>query len=307
MKLLKQYSYMLLLVGLLMVMLCFPKETFNGATNGLLLWFQTLLPTLLPFMILSNILIQTNCVYYISRAIRPFIQRLFHVSDDACYAVLIGFLCGYPMGAKVVADLIATERISRNEGQYLLSFCNNTSPMFIISYIVMQHFKDESMLLGTLFILLLSPVLCSFLFRRFYVNKTTFTKSQTQFNKKISFNFNMFDQSIMNGFETITKVGGYIILFSILFTLGSKLPFTFVLPVLEISNGIPLIMKLSSNFAIAYIYVLGLTAFGGFCAIAQTNSMIQETGLRIFPYIIQKLITATVTSLLAFLYITLIH
>lgn len=302
----KQYSYMLLMIGFLVVMLCFPMETFNGATNGLLLWFRTILPTLLPFIILSNILIQTNCVYYISRAIKPVLQKLFCISDEACYAVLIGFLCGYPMGAKVIADLIATGRISRNEGQYLLSFCNNTSPMFIISYIVLQHFKDETILLGTVFILFLSPVLCSFLFRRFY-SYTSLYSSDLRLRKDIHFNFQIFDNSIMNGFETITKVGGYIILFSILFTLGSKLPITFMLPVLEISNGIPLIMKLSSNFTITYTYVLGLTSFGGFCAVAQTNSMIQETGLRIFPYIIQKLITATVTSLLAFLYIIFIH
>ena len=298
----KQYSYMFLMVGFLVLMLCFPTETFQGATNGLLLWFQTILPTLLPFIILSNILIQTNCVYYISRTVKPVLQKLFRISDEACYAVLIGFLCGYPMGAKVIADLITTERISRNEGQYLLSFCNNTSPMFIISYIVIQHFKNKSMLLGTLAILFLSPILCSFIFRIFYRCKS-WNPSNLYVKKQVHFNFQIFDNAIMNGFETITKVGGYIILFSILFTLGSKLPITFSLPVLEISNGISLIMKLSSDFIITYPYVLGLTSFGGLCAIAQTNSMIQETGLRIFPYIIQKLITALVTSLLAFVYI----
>lgn len=303
MKNLKQYFYIFLMIGFLIVMLCFPMETFNGATNGLLLWFQTILPTLLPFIILSNILIQTNCVYYISRAIKPVLQRFFLISDDACYAVLIGFLCGYPMGAKVIADLIITGRISKSEGQYLLSFCNNTSPMFIISYIVMQHLKKKSLLLVTLIILFLSPVLCSFLFRKIYHIKKVIYKQQTFSQNKIHFDFQIFDDAIMNGFETITKVGGYIILFSILFTLSSKLPITFSLPVLEISNGISLIMKLSTDFIITYPYVLGLTSFGGLCAIAQTNSMIQKTGLRIFPYIIQKLITATVTSLLALIYI----
>lgn len=302
MKLLKQYSYMLLLIGFLVLMLCFPMETFHGATNGLLLWFQTLLPTLLPFMIVSNILIRTNCVFYISRAIRPFIQKLFHVSNDACYAALIGFLCGYPMGAKVVADLLSTKRISNKEGQYLLSFCNNTSPMFVISYIVMQTFKDKELLLVTLLILFLSPVICSLFFRRFYhITSTSVRSLQTQ--NDICFNFQMFDDAIMNGFETITKVGGYMILFSILFTLGEKLPITFLMPLLEISNGIPLIMKLSSNFTIVYPFVLGLTSFGGLCAVAQTNSMIQNTELRILPYITQKLITALVTSLFAFLYV----
>ena len=295
-----------LLIGFLIVMLCFPMETFYGASNGLLLWFQTILPTLLPFIILSNILIRTNCVFYISRTIKPFIQKLFRVSDNSCFAVLIGFLCGYPMGAKVIADLISTGRISRNEGQYLLSFCNNTSPMFIISYIVMQTFKDESLLLGTLLILYMSPVLCSFIFRKFY-RVTPNLPSHKQMKTDIYFDFHIFDDAIMNGFETITKVGGYVILFSIMFKLCSKLSFGFLLPVLEISNGIPLIMKFSSKFAITYPYVLSLTSFGGLCAIAQTKSMIQETGLRILPYILQKLITTMVTSLLAFLYIYFIH
>ena len=115
----------------------------------------------------------------------------------------------------------------------------------------------------------------------------------------------MFDDAIMNGFETITKVGGYMILFSILFTLGENMPISFLLPLLEISNGIPLIMRLSSKFAVVYPFVLGLTSFGGLCAVAQTNSMIQNTGLRIFPYITQKLITALVTSLIAFLYVNI--
>lgn len=306
MKLIKQYSYMLLLIGFLILMLCFPMETFHGATNGLLLWFQTLLPTLLPFMILSNLLIRTNCVFYISRAIRPLIQKLFHVSNDACYAVLIGFLCGYPMGAKVIADLYTSDRITKNEGQYLLSFCNNTSPMFIISYIVMQTFKDRELLLVTMVILFLSPIICSFIFRKTY-HITSSSNYSRNTQREICFDFQMFDDAIMNGFETITKVGGYMILFSILFTLCENLPFTFFLPLLEISNGIPLITKLSSNFTIIYPFVLGLTSFGGLCAVAQTNSMIQNTGLRILPYIIQKLITSLVTSLIAFLYVFFNH
>ena len=111
----------------------------------------------------------------------------------------------------------------------------------------------------------------------------------------------------MNGFETITKVGGYIILFSILFRLCSRLPIDWFLPALEISNGIPWIMGFAQPLSIIYPLILALTSFGGFCAAAQTYSMIQNSGLSIFPYIIQKLITAMVTSLLAILYIQFIH
>ena len=103
---LKQFATLFCMIGFFVLMLCFPRETFEGATSGLLLWFQIILPTLLPFIILSNLLIHTNAVTYISNIIKPFIQKLFRVSNYGCYAVFVGFLCGYPMGAKVVADLI---------------------------------------------------------------------------------------------------------------------------------------------------------------------------------------------------------
>ncbi len=304
----KKFISLFIIIGFFVIMLIFPRQTFEGASNGLLLWFQIVLPTLLPFIILSNLLIHTNAVTYISTIVKPFVQKLFRVSDYGCYAVFVGFLCGYPMGAKVVADLIQTEKISQNEGQYLLSFCNNTSPMFIISFIVMQNFKNESLLLGTLVILYFSPMLCSFLFRRFYqINKHSFIQ-KNHFKEGFCFDFNLFDNCIMNGFETITKVGGYIILFSVLFSICETLSWTkYVLPFLEITNGIHWISINIQPLYIIFPLVLTLTSFGGLCAIAQTNSMIQESKLSIFPYIIQKLITALVTSLLAFVYIQFIH
>ena len=302
----KKIVSLFIIIGFFLIMLIFPRQTFEGASNGLLLWFQIILPTLLPFIILSNLLIHTNAVTYISTIVKPFVQRLFRVSDYGCYAVFVGFLCGYPMGAKVVADLIQTEKISQKEGQYLLSFCNNTSPMFIISFIVLQNFKSESLLLGTLVILYLAPVICSLVFRKFYKYQERMTSVPASVNA-FHFNFQIFDICIMNGFETITKVGGYIILFSILFALGKQLPLMWLLPTLEISCGVSYITNLGIPLTTVFPYVLALTSFGGLCAIAQTNSMIQESKLSIFPYIIQKLITALVTSLLAMIYIQFIH
>jgi len=179
--------------------------------------------------------------------------------------------------------------------------------MFIISFIVMQQFKNESLLLGTLVILYLSPVLCSFVFRKFYKCQTRMTSFSVSDNA-FHFNFQIFDTCIMNGFETITKVGGYIMLFSVLFSICKTLPYTeYVLPFLEITNGIHWISNNIQPLYITFPLILTLTSFGGLCAIAQTNSMIQESKLSILPYIIQKLITALVTSLLSIIYIQFIH
>lgn len=301
----KQITYALTSIFLFFVMLCFPKETLSGAKDGLLLWFQIVMPTLLPFFILTNFLIHTNSIKYISQICGPVLQKLFRVSSNGSFAVLTGFLCGYPIGAKVTADLVKTDRISLSEGKYLLSFCNNTSPAFITSYIVIQNFKEEELLFPTLLILYLSPILCSLLFRRIYKIPCNISKRASSQDSSIQFGFEIVDECIMNSFENITKIGGYIMLFSILFSLGRKLPIAPILPILEITTGIPKILKTYTHFKTSYVLVLANVSFGGLCAVAQSNSMLNGTKLSITTYTIQKLITAVVTSLLAFTYITM--
>ncbi len=301
----KQTLSAFLIIFFFLIILLFPSATLCGASKGLLLWFHTLLPTLLPFLILTNLLIYTNAISYLSRFTGQFFQKVFGVSSNGSFAVLTGFLCGYPVGAKVTADLVKTKRITLNEGKYLLSFCNNTSPAFITSFIVIQNLQEEDLLLQTLFILYLSPIICSFIFRRIY-HLNPFEDLHLTENL-FHFSFSYVDDCIMNAFETITKVGGYIILFSVLISLGELTPFSACLPILEITNGVPLILQNVSNFSAAYILILALTSFGGICAAFQTNSMLQETELSIGPYIIEKLITTMVTSLLALLFLIFAH
>lgn len=286
---------------LFVLMLIFPRAVFQGASSGLILWFQTVLPTLLPFIILSNLLIHTGAVDWIAAALSPILCRLFRVSPHGAFVILTGFLCGCPMGSKVTADLLNNGRITRQEGCYLLSFCNNTSPMFMISFVIWQNLKcqDETFLL--LAILMLTPVLLSFLFRRYYripsnpapVSDPVPASPETTL-----------DDCIMNGFETITRIGGYMMLFSIILSLLRLFPLppaavSTLLPSLEITTGINLICTSDISSHAKIIRSLALTAFGGWCAAAQTRAMIRNTSLPFLPYIIEKLITALVTSLLA--------
>ena len=286
------------------IMLLFPSVTLYGASNGLLLWFQILIPTLLPFLIITNLLIQSNSISCIVKFIGPFIQKVFHVSSYGSFAALTGLLCGYPIGAKVTAELVKRKQISLSEGNYLLSFCNQTSPAFISSFIVLQTWKDSSLLLPTLIIIYLSTFLCSLIFRKIHKISSTINNTTSCYN--IIFRFDILDNSIMNAFETLTKIGGYIIICSIMFSFCCSFSDSIFLSLIEITTGIKHILSMSSKFTYEYIYVLSLCSFGGICSIFQTASVIQGSNLSIVFYAIEKLITALVTSLLSFLYITII-
>lgn len=313
----KQYYFKAGIILFFAAMLLFPKQVFTGASNGLLLWFNSVLPTLLPFMIVSNLLIQTHAVNWIVRITGPALRHIFQTSDYGSFAVVTGFLCGYPMGSKVTTDLLREGHIDLPEAKYLLSFCNNASPVFIISYIVLQNLSNEKLLAPGLVILMGSPILASFLFRLcipgLRLKKIKNKKQQNSFGGGAVPSENLMDTCIMSAFEMITKVGGYIILFSILLSIAQmvNIPndlFRFLLlPSLEITNGISFLCASVFSEPVKFFLSMICASFGGWCAAAQTRCMIARTGLSIKPYIAQKLITAMVTSLLCLFYLYFIY
>ena len=103
-------------------MLSFPQTVFTGASYGLVLWFRHVLPTLLPYMILINVLICTPALHWICRITSTFLCPLLGTSYYGTFAVLTGFLCGYPMGAKTTSDLLNVNKIFPTAFGSLLPF-----------------------------------------------------------------------------------------------------------------------------------------------------------------------------------------
>ena len=195
-------------------MLSFPQTVFTGASYGLVLWFRHVLPTLLPYMILINVLICTPALHWICRITSTFLCPLLGTSYYGTFAVLTGFLCGYPMGAKTTSDLLNVNKISRSEASYLLSFCNNTSPAFILSYVVAQNMKERNLCIPFFLILTFTPLMLSFIFRLFY----RLPESSCSFpqvtpgsfsNPSESISDSFLDRCILNAFESVTKVAEY--------------------------------------------------------------------------------------------------
>ena len=297
--------------------LSFPKQVFTGAENGLMLWFQIMVPTLFPFMILLNLMVNTSIVHTLSRLFAPVFGRIFQVSPYGTLAVFTGFLCGYPMGSKVTADLLKNGYITISESQYLLSFCNNTSLSFIVSFLISQTLHCSDQMIPSLIILFLSPFTVSIFTRKIHRPSSMYGMNYAS-ESLPSFNFRhpvtlseTLDRCMMNSFESMLKIGCYMMIFSILIVFcrlwfpKNFLGTTILLSSLELTNGLVLLSKNSLTTDQLYILSLALTSFGGWCAAAQTYTMIQGTKLKLFPYIIEKLATMLVTSLYALCYLLL--
>ena len=318
-------------ITLLLILLIFPKDSIKGAENGILLWFNVIVPTLLPFIIVSNLIINLKLTTYISKLFYPILHRLFAVTRNGCYVIIIGLLTGFPVGAKACSDLVKNKMLTKKEGQYLLTFCNNASPMFIISYISILTLKIKGNQYRFLGIIYASAILSALLYRIVHhIQNNSFvapdniavTESITLRaadlprkacapNPPKRITFAIIDNAIMDGFDVITKVGGYIVLFSILTNvILTNLPKNAIysllsVGLLEITNGINVIGSSSLTYGTKIALILPITAFGGISSIAQTKSVTDKSGLSIKSYIFYKLINACITLLIALFFVKL--
>ena len=300
MKKLLYFSVTLLLLAFLLVD---PVQAVDASKSGLMLWFHTLVPTLLPFLILSKLLIAIDGIGYLTRFLYPVLHWILGCSRNGCFCIASGFLCGYPIGGKLAGDLTREGRISREEGDYLLTFCNNASPAFLIGYCLTDSLKCPGLLLPTLLLVYGTPFLVALFYRkgRSFENQAAENKTS-----RSQISFKIVDVSMMDGLESILKLGCYIILFSILARLLIRIPCPFSFGTslsvgfMEMTNGIALVAADSSlSMDTKYLLVLCFLSFGGLSGAAQTQSMILDSGLSFWNYLKAKLLTTALVVCLA--------
>ena len=120
----------------------------------------------------------------------------------------------------------------------------------------------------------------------------------------------MIDEGIINGFLTLIKLCGYIVLFSIFTKIilemfqNSPLILKILLGNIEISNGIALLKNITMTEKIKYIVTIQFLSFGGLSGIAQTISLLEAAGLSSYKYIIGKVILSLLLTLLSIMYVS---
>lgn len=284
---------LLIIYGLLFnFLIFFPQEVIKASKDGLILWYDSLVPILLPFLILSQFFLKTSMAEKLSESVGTIFKKIFHCSQKGVFCLLCGLLCGYPVGAKMISVLVKEKDLTKKEGQYLLSVCNNISPAFCITYGIRKAIGSNELLPYLIFIYG-SPILFAFITRPKQMPEDIKVKQkQTSLTGNI---FQLIDVCIIDSFSVLLKLCGYLVIFSI-FSQGISLILperpSALLPaltaVLEITNGLDLLGRLPSGILRSALCTAALT-FGGLCAVFQTYSVIGNSGLSVKKYLFQKI------------------
>ncbi len=299
------------------------EPVMHGAATGLMLWYRNVIPVLLPFMILSNIIV--------AKVKNLSLHNHTNQSTSACRLALtttflLGLFCGYPLGAKTASDFVREGIYSPRLGNLIVPVCNNSSPMFIAGYIVHTLLSDTISLpfamlmiyIPYLLFLALS-VICFLISRQKYGSrdicvsdrggKKCRNASYTE-NKKTVSASNASRDYMLDSIIQITYVGIYIILCSIIIEFLAVLPefsplqTTLLSGITEITNGTYMLAVCAGlEPKIKTALILAVTSFGGISAILQTNKVISASGLSIISYVCIKLLCATGTYIMTILFI----
>jgi len=299
----------------------FPREVLGASRDGLMLWFNNVLPALLPFIIVVNILGAMGIIETMSKFLKPFMHFVFRLPGEGGFAFVTGIISGYPMGAKAVADLWHKGKITTKEAQRLLAFCNNAGPLFIVGVVGVGLLNNSTAGYVLWAGHIISAVTMGVVTRsRDIVIATQMKNSLIQTKSKksgISHYGKVLGEAVKNAMEALLLVGGLIIFFSVivrvmLIVLGD-IPFPgFFAGIIEVTGGVKLLADTVSGsispFMIAVIG--GIIGFGGFSVHAQALHFNANTGIKAGLYILHKIlggvITAVVTWILWHLYLILI-
>ncbi|MCD7820488.1 MAG: hypothetical protein LUH07_15790, partial [Lachnospiraceae bacterium] len=134
----RKKTVLLILLLFSYLLLC-PQTALHSARDGLLLWYHSVLPVIFPFMFLSTLTLRILDADSLPEAFSRPLTRLFGCTAYGAFVILAGYLCGFPMGAKLTGDLYREKKITREEAHFLYGFANNLSPGFILTYLASEQ------------------------------------------------------------------------------------------------------------------------------------------------------------------------
>lgn len=322
-------SIISMLMILVFLIIKYPKVCVSSANSGINLWIFVVLPSLIPFFIINDMLISLKVPENISRLFAPIARFFFNTSGYGAYVFIMSIFSGYPSGGKITCDLIENKKINHLEGQKILTFSSTSGPLFIIGVVGASMLKSTSV--GYLLILshisgaIINGIVFGFFLGRDNAPNTPNSKiEKTDFSKKSL--SEMLTNAILNSLFTSGLIGGYIILFSVINSLMNEIQFfnifgnmlhnMFFIPSyvtniisyflqanLEISNGSKIITSLSINMELKLILLSFIIAFSGLAIIGQVSSIVGKTKINLKLYVFSKTCHGLFSSICCYVFL----
>lgn len=309
-----------------------PKEGVEAAVTGLKVFWEIVLPSLLPFFVLSEIMLGMGVVHFIGVLLEPLMRPLFNVPGVGAFALSMGLAAGYPMDAVITGKFRRSGMCTQVEGERLLSFTNTADPLFIFGAVAVGMFcrPDLGIILAVAHYL--SSFTVGFIFK-FYNRNDREKKVQNEevFQKGILRRAiralikarkedgrqigQLMGEAVRESMATLSMVCGFIMLFAVLvkilsvfgvlrlltpvmtwvlgiFGIAPQLGHALFNGILEIDLGTVAASQAAAPLLDKMIIASWIIAWSGLSVHGQVASVIHDTDIRMGPYMAGRFIHA---------------
>lgn len=334
---LKRNFFPLLFLIFTFCLLIFSKSNLPAVKSGLSLWANSIIPSLFPFFVATELLMHTNIVSQLGKLLNKYMKPLFNIRGEGAFAFIMGIISGYPVGAKIACNFRQNNICTKEECERLLSFTNNSGPLFIIGTVGLLMYKNTAIGILLFITHILACISVGFIFRFWKKNKTS-----SDFSKNLAFKQNqkrvvtlsnlgeVLAESITSATSTILLIGGFVVIFSSIISILKasgilnilvsfitpifnllKIDTSFASPLItgffEITNGINSISNIAcKKLSINIIFTAFLLGFGGISVFLQVLSITSKTDLSIRPYLYGKLLHGILAAFYTYIFINIL-
>ena len=318
-----QYRDILLGAGLLwatLALVLWPEQAMEAMRDGLKLCGNVILPSLFPFFVLSSLVVELGMSRNLGRLLEPVMAPLFRVNGSCAAALALGFVGGYPVGARTAIEIYENGQCSRTEAERMLAVCNNSGPAFILGVVGAGVFGSGKAGLLLYLVHLLASLLVGVLFRFYRPGD----RPQTRKNRGPQFQAasfpKAFTSSIIGALHSTLNICAFILFFTvflrilayagILSTLARLLS-SLLTPLgmdqtwaerlltglVEVSSGVSSLTNgtLSGRLSMA-AFMLGWAGVSVHC---QVLAFLGDSGLSVRTYVLGKLLHGGLSAALA--------
>lgn len=295
---------MIILVVLALLILFNSELVIYTVINSVDIFVHSIFPSLFPFFIISELLINYGFVEYMAKIFKPLMNKVFKINSKCAFILVMSMISGFPSNSKYTKDLYLKGEITEMEASKVLMFSHFSNPLFIMGAISVSFLNNKKIGMLILVIHYITNIIIGFLFRNFI--KTPINNTSLNEKKETTSFSNVLSKAILHSFDTLFLILGTIIVFLILTNLLNNLitfnPYikSIISGILEMTGGISNVSILDIPLKNKSTIIGMILSFGGISVHMQVKSIISDTPIKYQPFLIARFIHSSICGVLIY-------
>lgn len=321
------FIFLFIVFWVLLGIIKHPKLSVDSGYRGLLTWFNIIIPSLLPFFIVSEIITGIGFVNLIGRLLEPLMKPLFNVPGASAFPFSMSVVSGYPVGAKIVSTLRKENIISKIEAERTLCFSSTSGPLFMLGAVSIGMLNNPSIAPLIMYPHYLGSITLGLLLRFYKKSKNNDNQKEniehknykmTTFKKNLSIGA-ILSNGVKNSINTIGLIGGFIMFYSVVMELffvskifnqlvglinnifhmntNEEVIKGFTAGLLEVTTGCKIIANTNLELIYKILIINFLVGWSGFSIHSQALSFINTTDIDGKIYLFAKFFHGVFSSI----------